>query len=117
MEDNKWIHSRDEEYFSGEEFDTKEECIEDGKEYYDGNSFYIGLTKDFNKKIDIAETAIEMLRERVYDSCGLECLENVNLENVKKLDNMFWEIFEKWLKEEKEFLCHYKVIDIEKVEF
>lgn len=73
----KWIYSQDEEYWDGsDEFLSKEEAIEAGKEYYLGESFMIGqtysvkFTEEQCEWLDLAENAIDGLLDSLYDEVG-----------------------------------------------
>lgn len=73
----KWIYSQDEEYWDGsDEFPSKEEAIEAGKEYYLGESFMVGqtysvkFTEEQCEWLDLAENAIDGLMNSLYDEVG-----------------------------------------------
>lgn len=73
----KWTYSQDEEYWDGsDEFLSKEEAIEAGKEYYLGESFMIGqtysvkFTEEQCEWLDLAENAIDGLLDSLYDEVG-----------------------------------------------
>ena len=73
----KWIYSQNEEYWDGsDEFPSKEEAIEAGKEYYLGESFMIGqmysveFTEEQCEWLDLAENTIDGLMDSLYDEVG-----------------------------------------------
>ncbi|MGI2294727.1 hypothetical protein [Paenibacillus sp. GXUN7292] len=67
----KWTFSSDEENFCNDEYDTKEEAIATGKEYYDGDSFYIGRIEHPGLGVTVDVSAIfERINESMIDECG-----------------------------------------------
>lgn len=117
MKEGMFAYSASDEIFGSALYETKEEAIKEAKQEGLIGYIYVGVVKGFDKKVLLGDFAIEQLSERVYEECGIEdYLYDVKNEKIDKLDNMLWEAFEKWLKEEGEDANHYKIVDIEKIE-
>lgn len=105
----KWIYSQDEEYWDdSDEFSSKEEAIEAGKEYYLGESFMVGqtysvkFTEEQCEWLDLAENAIDGLLDSLYDEVG-EVAEwwNDQIKSVDKqdLNKRFAKAIMEWIEE------------------
>ena len=114
LKDGKFVFSDSEDYGYGPVLsDTKEEAIKEAKDSGLTGCIYIGVVENFDKKVGLGAQAIETLEEHIFDECGVEC--NISVEKIKELDELLWQTFSKWLRKNKEFPDHYKVVDIEKV--
>ena len=106
MDDGKWTLSIDEELFNEHEyFDTRKECIEFGKEHFEGESFFIGQVKTYSPKITKyeVEKLIELLQEDAYELVGEvsdNFLTDVTDEQAERLGKIFTRVFKKVLKED-----------------
>lgn len=121
----KWIYSQDEEYWDGsDEFSSKEEAIEAGKEYYLGESFMVGqmysveFTEEDFKLFDLAEDAIDCLFYSLEEEVG-EASEkwcgNITNEDEQDLNKRFAKAIMEWIKERVGQPNVFQVNDIEVV--
>lgn len=78
---NRWTFSNDEEYWDNDDYPTKEEAIEAGKEAYGGSTgefgeFVIGQLVDVKfeeqdiKQLDLANQVFSNLSDVLYDEVG-----------------------------------------------
>lgn len=118
----KWMYNINEsDIWEGEEFDTKEQAISEGKKVAmdEGvNKFYIGETESTGKfGIDVDRT-IEDIQQFTYDDVGevAECyLDDVTQEHLLELEEKLNEVFFKWQKEYGYEPNFYKIINIEEI--
>lgn len=105
----KWIYSQNEEYWDGpNEFSSKEEAIEAGREYYLGESFMVGqiysteFTEEQCKWLDLAEDAIDSLFYLLEEEVG-EASEkwygNITNEDEQDLNKRFAKAIMEWIEE------------------
>lgn len=105
----KWIYSQDEEYWDGsDEFPSKEEAIEAGKEYYLGESFMVGqtysvkFTEEQCKWLDLAENAIDGLMDSLYDEVSDAAEwwgEQIKSVDKQDLNKRFTKVIMEWIEE------------------
>jgi urocanate hydratase len=104
---NKWTYELySEEYWtSGEDFDTKEEAIEAGKEAAldeeEISSFYVGQIKDFIPKINTWRITDDLM-EDAAEQCGKASdsfLDGITEEQRQRLSELLDEALSKWLDE------------------
>lgn len=121
----KWIYSQDEEYWDGsDEFSSKEEAVEAGKEYYLGESFMVGqtysvkFTEEQCEWLDLAENAIDGLMDSLYDEVG-DAAEwwDDQIKSVDKqdLNKRFAKAIMKWIEERVGQPNVFQVNDVEVV--
>lgn len=117
----KWTISQDEEYWSySEEFDSKEEAIEFGKEECCHEDFYVGQKYDleFDGKdlYDPSERIIGELSYLLEDDIG-EYAEswwnNITAEQELDLNKMINETVLKWIEKNKLQPSCFKIDDVE----
>lgn len=119
---NEWYHSRNGENFSSSAFSTKEEAIADGKEYHDGESFWVGQSapyEDYLEHFD-ADTVFDDLVNNACEEVGEvaeDWLDNIAPEEKMKLQDVLNAALVGWMKETKEEPIFYRIINIEKVDF
>lgn len=121
IETGKWLFSQNEEYWdSVNEFDSKEEAIEFGKEEYPYEDFYVGQMYDlkFEEKelYDSSERIIGELSDNLYEQVG-ECSENwwisITKEQEEDLNKMINETVIKWIEKNKLQPSCFKIDDVE----
>ena len=95
----------DEEHWDEDEyFDTKEEAVEAGRleAIERGEEDYqVGQIQKFSPQIDV-ENALEQIAENACDECGgyaEDYLSNLPEAEVRQLQEMIDEVFNKWLNE------------------
>lgn len=122
---NKWTYELYSEEFwtSGEDFSTKEEAIDAGKEaalYNDLDpveSFYVGQIKDFIPTINVWRI-IDELMEDASEQCGEASdsfLENITKEQRNRLSELLDEALNKWLDETNNHPNFYGIDNIETI--
>lgn len=104
----KWTYSQNEEYWDGsDEFSSKEEAIEAGKEYYFGESFMIGqmysveFTEEDFKLFDLAEDAIDCLFYSLEEEVGEaseKWYDNITNEDAQDLNKRFAKAIMEWIE-------------------
>lgn len=105
----------------GEEFDTKEQAIEEGRKQAieeELNKFEIGEVEPaFNFGIDV-DRVIEDIQVIMYDDIGEvaeDYLNDVSKEHLLELEEKLNEVFFKWQKEHGYEPTFYKIINIEEI--
>ena len=105
----------------GEEFDTKEQAIKEGRKQAmeEGlNKFEIGETEPpLNVGIDV-DRVIEDVQAIMYDDIGEvaeDYLDDVSKEHLLELEEKLNEVFFKWQKEHGYEPNFYKIINIEEI--
>lgn len=124
MRTNKWTYELySEEYWtSGEDFDTKEEAIEAGKEAMKeedigSNYFWIGQISEYNPSIN-ASYIIDSLVEQAFDKCGEASdnfLSGISKEEEYKLETMLNDVLNKWLEETNNQPTFYSIENMETI--
>lgn len=107
--------------WSGEEFDTKKQAIEEGRKQAmeEGvNKFEIGeIEPAFNFGIDV-DSVIERISETMYEDVGEvaeDYLSDVQTEHLLELEEKLNKVFFKWQKEHGYEPAFYKIINIEEI--
>ncbi|MCR6515322.1 hypothetical protein M4I33_10630 [Clostridium sp. LY3-2] len=119
----KWVAemSLNSDIWHGDEFDTKEQAIAEGRKLAkddDLNKFKIGQTEPAcNFGIDV-DNVIERISETMYDDIGEvaeDYLGDVTVEHLLELEEKLNEVFFKWQKEHGYEPTFYKIINIEEI--
>jgi len=115
----QWTLSKDEEWFGEYEyFETKEECIAFGKEYYEGTYFYVGQVEEINMKADgLGDYCIDCIQSHHYDNDGegaQDYLDDVKYEHIEELDNLIEKVVLDWATRHNYHPTHFSVVNIEK---
>ncbi|RAS90292.1 hypothetical protein A6E21_25885 [Bacillus cereus] len=106
----KWMYNlNDEEAWTSDEFDTKEEAIAEARAEIDllekldgiphGDFFRIGQKQPYNPMINV--DFISQLEEQAYDECGEVAegwLEGLKEKQKQALDDQIQEVIAKWLE-------------------
>lgn len=115
---NTNLHS---DIWRGEEFDTKEQAIEEGRKQAieeELNKFEIGEVEPaFNFGIDV-DRVIEDIQVIMYDDIGEvaeDYLDDVSKEHLLELEEKLNEVFFKWQKEHGYEPTFCKIINIEEI--
>lgn len=126
MKENEeiWLYSWDNERFSSDEYESKEEAIKGAKVEIErfgefGEYVYIGKKEEVNiPGIDVEEI-LEMVQDRIddeFDELGEDWSSNMKDEDKKTLDDRLNEVFEKWIDEFGYKACWFVVRDTEEIE-
>lgn len=116
----KWTFSSDEENFCNDEYDTKEEAIATGKEYYDGDTFYVGRIEQPGLGVRVDVTSIlEYINDCAMDEYGEgaeDYLMDTKQEHDNQLENELCDVIIKWIERHGYQPTFFKVVNIESVE-
>lgn len=101
----KWTISQDEEYWNNdEELSSKEDAIEFGKSFYEGEGFFVGQIVKLEflpSDVSLSDNAMESLSEQLYEEVG-EVAENweneVSKEAYNDLETIISEAVMKWIE-------------------
>lgn len=120
----KWMYNfNDNEIWTGEEFDTKEEAIEEGRmeiqeEGFDNESFEIGQIAE----VSVSGVDVDFILENVAENTtnevgevGEDYLYDVTKEDRDELEEKLNEVLFAWIKEHKYEPSFFKIENIEKV--
>lgn len=124
---NKWLISNNEEYwdYCYDEFDSKQQAIEEGKKiflkepFYVGEMFLIYFTKKGLYQSDFSEQIISLLSDELYQTCGESFeswLESLTKEKEEKLNYKLANCIFEWIKEENMQPNCFLVKNIEEIE-
>ncbi|HBG2558362.1 hypothetical protein OKR31_18655 [Clostridioides difficile] len=128
-----WLYSWDDEYFSDDEYESKEEAIEAAKEellkfrefgecIYDkefGELVYVGKKEDVSLPgIDVEDT-LERVQELIddeFEDYSEDWITRIKDEDRKILDDRLNKVFENWINEFGYKSTWFKVVDVEEIE-
>lgn len=124
---NKWLISNNEEYwdYCYDEFDSKQQAIEEGKKIFLNEPFYVGemflvyFTKKGLFQSDFSEQIINLLSDELYQTCGESFenwLESLTKEKEEKLNYKLANCIFEWIKEENMQPNCFLVKNIEEIE-
>ncbi|BFH16526.1 hypothetical protein WDD9_005644 [Paenibacillus melissococcoides] len=122
MDNNgKWTYSDNDEFFNyGDYFDTKDDAIAYGKEYFDGGRFYIGQVEEVGLGVCVdVDSILEYINVNMTDEVGEVAdyyLMNIDQEHSKELENEITNVIIKWIERHNYGPTFFKVVNIEKVE-
>lgn len=121
----KWMYNlRGYEIWNGEEFDTREEAIIEGKKEIEeeglpNDSFEIGqIAEVFVSGVDV-DYILENVAENTTDEVGEvgeDYLDDVTKEDRDELEEKLNEVLFKWIKEHKYEPNFFKIENTEKIE-
>lgn len=129
MNNDKWVFEETgNEYWSTspDEYDTKEEAIEGGREYFlyernnygeheDMISFSVGQIKSYNPYID-GENVLEQIRDHSYEEVG-ELAENylarVNTDELALLEDELQKVLLEWMDKTDNKPNFWKIRNVE----
>jgi hypothetical protein len=124
MRTNKWTYElfNEEVWTSGENFDTKEEAIEAGREAIKDDKleidfFWIGQIVDYIPTIN-EYRIIDDLVEDAAEQCGEvsdSFLDGMTEEQIKQLGLLLNETLNKWLEETKNQPNFYRIVNVESI--
>lgn len=124
MDKYTWEHSKNEEFWNHDLFDTIEECLQDAKENYDvkiGDTIAIGKVVPYEARV-FAGHVLEQLESDAYEECG-ECAEDWETfsykddrEKLDELSNQLTEVVKAWLKKYKREPDFYKIENVRTIE-
>lgn len=116
----KWTFSRDEENFCNDEFDTRNEAIEAGRDYYDSDPFYVGQIESPGLGVTVDVSAIfERINENMCDKCGEwanDYLMDTKQEHNNELEQELCEVIARWIERYGYQPTFYTVTNIEEIE-
>lgn len=122
MEDNnfKWTISKHDEYYNeGEYFDTREEAIEFGLNYFEGNKFYIGQVEAIPMRADdLGDVCIEYISQAHahYDGeWAQDYLDDVTMDHSKELNGMIEKVVLEWATKHNYHPTFFNVYKIEEI--
>ena len=122
MEDNnfKWTISKyDENYNEGEYFDTREEAIEFGLNYFEGNKFYVGQVEAIPMRADdLGDVCIEYISQVHADNDGewaQDYLDDVTVDHTKELNGMIEKVVLEWATKHNYHPTFFNVYKIEEI--
>lgn len=124
LQSEKWVYSTNEELFSSDEYDSKEEAIKAAKEDYTWEdqcpTFYVGQVQEVDFHLDVDVDAIlERIAVLVSEEVGEVAdnyLDDVTAEHAEQLNDELNEVVQKWMNQHQYNPTFYSVIHIEKVE-
>lgn len=118
MRTGKWCYGFNEEEFQGV-FDTREEAINEAKDYIDDEStVFLGRIKEVDVRLP-AWILLDKLGEIVYDQTGdyaAGYLSDVKQEHEDELDKELNKVLLSWMKKHGYEPWFYSVDDVEEVE-
>ncbi|HBF2562748.1 hypothetical protein [Clostridioides difficile] len=127
-----WLYSWDDECFSDDEYESREEAIEAAKEellkfrefgegIYDkefGELVYVGKREDVSLPgIDVEDT-LERVQELIddeFEDYSEDWITRIKDEDRKILDDRLNKVFENWINEFGYKPTWFKVVDVEKI--
>lgn len=116
----KWTFSSNEESFCNDEFDTRNEAIEAGRDYYDNDPFYVGRIEypGLGVLVDVSGI-LELININMTDECG-ECAEDYLMhtekEHDQELDHELCDVITRWINKHGYEPTFYKIVDVERIE-
>lgn len=118
---NQWIYSNDSEWWTSDQYPTKDEAIKAGLEEY-SNGCYVGSCSDMEftySDMDFSEYVIEHLGECIDEEAG-DCsqywYEKITWDDEKMLEDYLAKAIMKWIEDYQLQPNQYIVNDIEWVE-
>lgn len=113
---NKWVYSRDDEFFSSEEFETKvgaiEACRDDYGEGYVGQVVHLEFEEFDMPSSDLEENLAVTLYDEIGDAS--ECWE-LPVADENAIDKMIAKVMIDYINEHHLQPSCFKVVDIEEV--
>lgn len=104
----KWMFSIGEnEVWDGEQFESKEQAIKKGVEYYlsniqacEGMILFVGLIEEFYPVLS-ANVVIDSIRETAVDFCGDIAKDYISVSDIEldDLEQKLNQVFREWLKD------------------
>lgn len=105
-----------------EEFATREEAIEFGKQEAPGwgvNYFYIGTKEPLEHKISVdVDGVLEQIAENIYDKVGEvaeDYLRDVKQEHVEELQEKMDAVLHEWMEKHRYYPNFYGVNNVERI--
>ncbi|RXZ78028.1 hypothetical protein EBB07_28640 [Paenibacillaceae bacterium] len=101
----KWTFSGNEEFFNeGKYFDTKEQAIEEGKQYFEKdyyNSFYVAQVEEVGNGATVdVDSILEHITDSMFDELGEvaeDYLSHVKTEHYEELELQLVEVIDAWI--------------------
>ncbi|MEK5038786.1 hypothetical protein [Sporosarcina sp. FSL K6-3457] len=105
MKENQWMYNSNEEvWLNCNYFDTEEEAIRAGKEYFNGThyrKFFVGQVKNLSIGVGVdAGRVLEDIAENVYGEVGEvagEYLRDVHKEHLSELEELLNDVLHYWM--------------------
>ena len=119
--EGKWTFSRSEEHYNEMEyFESKAQAIEEGKEYFEGDKFYVGQVKECGLGVLVDVSSIlEHINVNMVDEVGEHAedyLAYTETEHDKELEQEIQDVITKWIERHEYQPTFFKVVNIEAVE-
>lgn len=117
----KWTFSSNEEIFNyGEEYDTKEQAIEGGKDYFDDDPFYVGQIESIGLGVSVdVDHIFEHINQEMCSEVGEvadDYLMHVKKDHRQELESELTDIIAKWMERHGYGPTFFSVVNIEAVE-
>lgn len=124
MQKDIWLYSWDDERFSSDEYESKEEAAQGAKEELEKfgefkNCVYVGKREDVSVPEIDADTILDYVQDRIDDEFGEfgeDWSSNMKDEDIKILDDRLNEVFSKWIEEFGYKPTWFVVTDTEEIE-